>query len=88
MLGKLKDLPQISSTGGLREVEGVVLELEGSLEEAPVVGTPGSMVFVGRFCDNVVVCVGKVLLYEELREDFARLHMEGRLISFSLRGKK
>lgn len=91
MFGRLRDLPEISSSGEMRDVEGIKLELEGPLEDVPYLPSwperiteIGDVVFVGRLSNTIVVCVGKVLKYEVVREDFAKLDMVGRVVSFSV----
>lgn len=81
MAEKLKSLPKVSSISG--PYKGITeLELEELLDEAPKSG--GEVVFVGRFCELVVLCVGKVLEYEEVGPNLARLKIKGTYASCSI----
>lgn len=80
MLGRLEDLPGISSVD---EAKGVIeLELEEKVRDMSFISD--DVVFVGRFCNSVVVCVGQIELYDVVRDDFAKLNIKGRMVSFSV----
>lgn len=74
MFRKLEDLPEISS---IYEPYKGITEFELERVMARVPEPSDEAVFVGRFGEQVVVCVGKVLEYEEVPPDFARLKIQG-----------
>jgi len=86
MIIDMEKLIQVSSIG---KGTGVIeLELE---EKAPeVVTAAGEIIFVCRYCDDVVICIGRVEKYEEVPETiesgdvYSRLKIRGRSITFSL----
>jgi len=88
MLIDLEKLVQASSINVLKD--GIIeLELEGKAPE--VMAASGEIIFVCQFCDSVVICIGRVEKYQELEPDeelgqdlFARLHIRGRSISFTI----
>lgn len=82
MICNIKRLPHISSMSGEPTID---LELEDKLTGV-VLGD--EMVFVGQFCDDIVVVWGKVKEYEEIETKeyglLVRLGITGRKASFSL----
>lgn len=79
MLRELDDLPEISSISG--PYKGVTeLELEGPVDGAKV--SDDKVIFIGRFCAQIVCCVGRVLAYESESSDFAKMNIRGTYVSF------
>lgn len=82
MIGKLENLPEISSISG--PYEGITeFELEEPLGEAPKF--EDEVVFVGRFSEQIVMCMGKVTDYIVDRPDYARLKIKGMYVSFAIK---
>lgn len=82
------DLEELVEASSVSQADGVIeLELEGKAQE--VVAASGEIIFVCRFGDSVVICIGRVEKYEEVPESeaqdlFARLYIKGRSISFTV----
>jgi len=81
MLAKLKGLPEIRSAFGRKVIE---LELEETIDVSGIDTARDNIVFVGRFCDSIVVCVGKIVNYEVVTPEYAKLDIKGRSVSFSI----
>jgi len=82
------DFEKLVEASSVSQSDGVIeLELEGKAQE--VVTAYGEIIFICRFCDSVVICIGNVVKYEEVPESeaqdlFARLYIKGHSISFTL----
>ncbi len=88
---KLDDLPQISGMDGPDEEGEVGFDLEGPLPDAEP--NQGKVIFVGQYCQMIVVCVGEVLEYKEHPEYqnetqiVSRLKMKGSYVAFAFEGR-
>ena len=83
------DTAKLIHVSSIGKGAGVIeLELEGKAPE--VVTASGEIIFVCRYCDDVVICIGRVEKYEEVPEAiesgdvYSRLKIRGRSLGFSL----
>jgi len=80
----LSELPEISSIDQKEDV--TEFEFENEIEKLPELGDMEYVVLTARFCDCVVISVGKIIEHEDIHgpEVWTRMKIKGHTIQFSI----